>query len=356
MRQSQLALLASAILASASAVSAQGLTVSSPDGRRQVTAVRVSEAITIDGRLNEPVWSTAGPAAGFVQADPREGEPATEDTEVRVVFDDDSLYVGVRCRDSEPDGIVINDIRKDFAGREQDTFEVLLDTFADRRNGFVFATNAAAPRPTRRLPTKDATSIPTGTRCGGCRRTAMPTAGRPNSASRSRRCAFTAATHTRGASTSRAASAARTRSATGRPCRAPTRSTAPRLEATSKACRRSAGTQPPRQAVPAGRRGARLSAAVVRSRSRRRRGHQGGHDAVAHARRDDQPGLRAGRSRRAAGESHAIQPVLPGEARVLPRELRHLLLRRHPAQHSGRSRDSVRPKRTCSCSSAAGSA
>ena len=107
-----------------------------------MTAVRVSEAITIDGLLNEPVWSTAAPAAGFVQADPREGEPATEDTEVRVVFDDDSLYVGVRCRDSKPDGIVINDIRKDFAGREQDTFEVLLDTFADRRNGFVFATNA----------------------------------------------------------------------------------------------------------------------------------------------------------------------------------------------------------------------
>ena len=64
------------------------------------------------------------------------------DTEVRVAFDDDYLYIAALCRDSDPSGIVVNEIRKDFAGREQDTFEVLLDTFADRRNGFVFATNA----------------------------------------------------------------------------------------------------------------------------------------------------------------------------------------------------------------------
>jgi Domain of unknown function (DUF5916)/Carbohydrate family 9 binding domain-like len=141
-KQAKLALLTAAIVASASTVRAQGITVSSPDGRRQVTAMRVSEALTIDGALNEPAWSTAAPAAGFIQADPREGEPATEDTEVRIVFDDNALYVGVRCHDSDPSGIVVNEIRKDFSGREQDTFEVLLDTFADRRNGFVFATNA----------------------------------------------------------------------------------------------------------------------------------------------------------------------------------------------------------------------
>jgi hypothetical protein len=131
-----------ALVASSSPLSAQSVTVTSPDGRRQLAAARVSEAVTIDGRLNEPAWSTAIPAAGFIQADPSEGEPATEDTEVRIVFDDDSLYIGVRCRDSDPSGIVVNEIRKDFAGHEQDTFEVLLDTFADRRNGFVFATNA----------------------------------------------------------------------------------------------------------------------------------------------------------------------------------------------------------------------
>ena len=50
------------------------------------------------------------------------------------------------CHDSDPAHIVVNDIRKDFAGAEQDIFEVLLDTFEDRRNGFVFATNAAGAR------------------------------------------------------------------------------------------------------------------------------------------------------------------------------------------------------------------
>ncbi|HUU35749.1 MAG TPA: DUF5916 domain-containing protein, partial [Vicinamibacterales bacterium] len=50
------------------------------------------------------------------------------------------------CHDTDPAGLVINDIRKDFAGAEQDTFEVLLDTFADRRNGFIFSTNARGAR------------------------------------------------------------------------------------------------------------------------------------------------------------------------------------------------------------------
>ena len=129
------------VLATSAPLGAQTLAVSSSDGRRQTTAIRVTAPITVDGVLDEDAWARAAPASGFVQADPREGEPATESTDVRVLYDDESLYVGVRCFDSDPAGIVINEIRKDFAGRDQDTFEVLLDTFADRRNGFVFATN-----------------------------------------------------------------------------------------------------------------------------------------------------------------------------------------------------------------------
>jgi hypothetical protein len=116
--------------------------VSSPDGRRQLTAIAATGPITIDGALDEDVWRQAAAATGFIQADPLEGQPATEDTEVRVAFDADNLYIGAFCRDASPSGIVVKEIRKDFAGRDQDTFEVLLDTFADRRNGFVFTTNA----------------------------------------------------------------------------------------------------------------------------------------------------------------------------------------------------------------------
>ena len=140
--------------------------------------------------------------------------------------------------------------------------------------------------------------------------------------------------HRPGASTSRAASAARTRSATGRRCRAPTRSIAPRPPATSTGLPPlRPGPQPPHQAVSrsAARCAASAKARFDRDLQRRRR-RQGRRHAVADARRHDQSRLRAGRSRRAASQPHAVQPVLPGEARVLPRELRHLLLRRHPAQ------------------------
>ena len=117
-----------------------------PDGRRGVVAVESRAPVTLDGLLDEEVWRSAEPAAGFVQAEPHEGQPATEATEVRLAFDHDALYVGVRCLDTSPGALIVNDIRKDFTPGEQDTFEVILDTFADRRNGFVFATNAVGAK------------------------------------------------------------------------------------------------------------------------------------------------------------------------------------------------------------------
>jgi hypothetical protein len=139
-------LAAGGVLAIATAAAAQPLAVPSPDGRRTLSAVRAMEPPAIDGALDEPLWQATAPARDFVQSDPLEGQPATEATEVLVAFDDTFLYIGVRCLDSDPAGIVVNDIHKDFAAAEQDTFEVLLDTFADRRNGFVFGTNARGAR------------------------------------------------------------------------------------------------------------------------------------------------------------------------------------------------------------------
>ena len=136
----RLALVALLSLCSMPAIAQQ--TISSPDGRLQMQAVRATSPIVIDGVLDEDIWKRAFPASGFIQADPLEGVPATESTEVRVAYDDDYLYIGALCRDVDPEDIVVNEIRKDFAGRDQDTFEVLLDTFADRRNGFVFSTNS----------------------------------------------------------------------------------------------------------------------------------------------------------------------------------------------------------------------
>src|SRR2546427_1938155 len=115
--------------------------VQSPDGRRVGRAAETRAPIALDGALDEEVGAAAEPAAEFVQAEPQEGQAATEPTEVRIAFDTDALYIGVICHDSAASALIVNDIRKDFTPGEQDTFEVILDTFADRRNGFVFATN-----------------------------------------------------------------------------------------------------------------------------------------------------------------------------------------------------------------------
>ena len=131
--------------ATASDIASQQFT--SPDGRRSVFAIATPTPITLDGALDEEVWRKAQPAVDFVQAEPHEGQLATEITEVRLVFDGEALYVGVACHDAAgAAGIIINDIRKDFVTGEQDSFEMILDTFADRRNGFVFAVNAVGAK------------------------------------------------------------------------------------------------------------------------------------------------------------------------------------------------------------------
>ena len=106
----------------------------------------VHGGIVLDGRLDEPEWLTAPVASSFTQSEPHTGEPATEKTEVRVLYDADRLYIGAYLHDRAPGDIVVNDIRKDFNPEQQDVFEVILDTFHDRRNGYVFSTNIAGAR------------------------------------------------------------------------------------------------------------------------------------------------------------------------------------------------------------------
>jgi len=105
----------------------------------------------LDGILDEMVWRQNPPASGFLQAEPREGEPATEATEVWVAYDDDNLYVAAWLHDSDPGGLVVNDIKKDFNEQNQDVFSVILDTFADHRNGYVFMTNPEGARGDRQV-------------------------------------------------------------------------------------------------------------------------------------------------------------------------------------------------------------
>ena len=72
-----------------------------------------------------------------------EGEPATEPTDVWVFFDNSMLYLAARCWDSHPERMVVNELRHDSSnliGNESIAF--ILDTFHDKRNGFLFLMNA----------------------------------------------------------------------------------------------------------------------------------------------------------------------------------------------------------------------
>ena len=121
------------------------------DNRMALVALPTEGPIRLDGMLDEAVWKRAPGATGFVQSEPREGQPATEQTEVFVAFDADNLYIAAVMRDSDPAREIVNDIRKDFREDDQDDFEVILDTFHDRRNGYVFITNPAGGRVDRQI-------------------------------------------------------------------------------------------------------------------------------------------------------------------------------------------------------------
>jgi hypothetical protein len=107
----------------------------------QANAVRTGGAMNVDGRLDEADWKIAPAARDFIQTEPEEGKPATEATEVRILFDDRNIYFGVICHDSRPDRIVANEMRRDSELRNNDYFEVVLDTYNDHRNAFYFSVN-----------------------------------------------------------------------------------------------------------------------------------------------------------------------------------------------------------------------
>ncbi|HTH23863.1 MAG TPA: DUF5916 domain-containing protein [Vicinamibacterales bacterium] len=108
-----------------------------------VRAFRLHSPLRIDGRLEEEVYRTIVPISDFIQQEPDEGQPATEKTEAWILFDEVNLYICARNWDSHPEREVANELRRDngnILGNENLTFAI--DTLYDRRNGYVFQTNA----------------------------------------------------------------------------------------------------------------------------------------------------------------------------------------------------------------------
>ncbi|MEM9931219.1 MAG: carbohydrate binding family 9 domain-containing protein, partial [Bacteroidota bacterium] len=112
-----------------------------PTERLTLRAQRVEgKAVELDGTLNEKAWRNAPKITGFTQREPVQGARASQDTEVRVLFDEDFLYVGAICRDSlvNRNRLRVRNLQRDFSGYGNDRFSIALDGLLDQRNAVGF--------------------------------------------------------------------------------------------------------------------------------------------------------------------------------------------------------------------------
>ena len=129
------------VCATAPIVHAQ--TLAEPASDVTITARRIMKPLRVDGRFDDDMYQALSPFTEFVQQDPREGEPASERTELWVAFDEENIYFAVKCYHSDPDRIIATELRRDSSLIFQnDSVSIVIDTFHDLRNGFKFQTNA----------------------------------------------------------------------------------------------------------------------------------------------------------------------------------------------------------------------
>ena len=131
------------LIAIAAAASLTASNLSAQNGSLIGNATFVESGPTIDGLIDDAVWARAQPITGFVQQEPDEGRPASEKTEVRILYDGRAVYIGAILYDTEPERIVVTDSRRDSELGDMDSFQVIFDTYHDLQNGFVFGTNPA---------------------------------------------------------------------------------------------------------------------------------------------------------------------------------------------------------------------
>ena len=104
-------------------------------------ATKTTGAIVVDGRLDEPAWATATVLTDFVQQLPNTGRLASFRTEVRVLYDEDHLHIAAVNYDPAPEKAITVGLERDFVSTNSDIFGLVLDTFHDRRNSFLFIVN-----------------------------------------------------------------------------------------------------------------------------------------------------------------------------------------------------------------------
>jgi len=121
----------------------QSAEVFQPDSvKKIIQAAPITRSLRVDGRLDEAEWAQALPVTGFVQIEPYQRQAATHDTEVRLLYNRNFLYVAARLRDSEGRrALRVPNLKRDFQYGSSDVFGVSVDGFRDQRNAMMFAAN-----------------------------------------------------------------------------------------------------------------------------------------------------------------------------------------------------------------------
>lgn len=116
-------------------------------GRATVRAERLQSPLRLDGQLDEAIYASVSPISDLIQVEPDAGSPATQKTDAWVLFDRTNIYVAVRCWESDPDRMVLNEMRRDANNIYQNEYiDIILDTFYDRRNAVLFTVTALGAR------------------------------------------------------------------------------------------------------------------------------------------------------------------------------------------------------------------
>lgn len=108
---------------------------------QSLTARKITGTITLDGEMNEPEWLTADIATHFRQYFPFDTSYANAQTEVRVLYDDQNIYLFAKMYNTGPRTYVTPSLRRDFRGEANDGISFVFDTFRDRTNAFMFGLN-----------------------------------------------------------------------------------------------------------------------------------------------------------------------------------------------------------------------
>ncbi len=112
-----------------------------------VVAGRRTSDVTLDGRLDDPAWSTVEPASGFRQAQPKPGDAATQRTEIKLLFDDDAIYVGARMFDDQgAAGVRSQLVRRDQFASNSDLIELIFDTYHNHIGRTIFSVAPSGSR------------------------------------------------------------------------------------------------------------------------------------------------------------------------------------------------------------------